>query len=320
MSERAALQFGAILPTRETVMSGNNDPAPLLEMATRAEEAGFDSVWVGDSLFRSARFDPLTLLAAIATRTERVSVGSAVLVAPLRHPFLLAQSLATIDRLAQGRLILGLGAGWLEDEFSAVGVPFNERVGRLAETIKICRALWTGQPTSFAGKYWNFTDIEMRPVPTEPGGPPIWLGGFGPMALRVAGRYGDGWFPTSPTPEAFAQGWEIVVERAAAEGRDPAGLTPAAYLNINLDPAGGTDEMDTYAQSYYGLPFSVMSQVQGYFAGSTEECIDWLAGFVEAGVRHIVLRFATMDPLPHFERAAAEVIPGLKARFAADPT
>ncbi|MEA2447961.1 MAG: hypothetical protein QOK47_1598, partial [Actinomycetota bacterium] len=146
--------------------------------------------------------------------------------------------------------------------------------------------------------------------------PPIWLGGFGPMALRVAGRLGTGWFPTSPTPDAFAKGWDAVIARAKKEGRDPSDLTPAAYLNVNLDPDAGPEEMSRYALSYYGLPFEVMSQVQGYFSGEPEACVEWLSGFVDAGVRYVVLRFATMDPRPHLERAATEVLPALKERYA----
>lgn len=308
------LKVGVILPTRETVMAGGTDPEPLLQMAEQAEVAGFDSVWVGDSLFRSARFEPLALLSALAARTQRVSIGTAILLATLRHPLLLAHSIATIDQISRGRVILGVGAGWLEDEFKAVGVPFEQRVGRLAETIRCCRDLWSDGPTSFTGKYWRIEDVDLQPPPFRAEGPPIWVGGAGPGALRITGRLGDGWFPTAPTPQAFRDGWEAVVGRAQSEGRDVSDLTPAAYLNVNLDPKRGPEEMSEYAQSYYGLPFEVMSQVQGYFNGDSDACIEWLNEFIEAGVRYIVLRFATLDPIPHLERAATEILPGLRSR------
>ena len=132
------------------------------------------------------------------------------------------------------------------------------------------------------------------------------------MALSVAGRIGDGWFPTAPTPDAFASGWSVVTEKAEASGRDPARLIPAAYLNVNLDPERGPDEVRTYAQDYYGLPFEVMSQVQGYFVGEPSECVEWLTGFADAGVRHMVIRFATLEAAPHLESLAATVLPALR--------
>src|SRR5205823_6869894 len=122
--------MGVVLPTREAAMAGGPEVEPLLAFAERAEELGFDSVWAGDAPFARPRFEPLTLLAAAAARTRRVTVGTAILLPALRHPLLLAHAAATVDRIAEGRLVLGVGAGWVQQEFDALGVPFDQRVGR----------------------------------------------------------------------------------------------------------------------------------------------------------------------------------------------
>ena len=141
----AKVEIGVLLPTREAVMSGRFETAPLLRMAEQIEALGYDSVWVGDSLLARPRFEPLTLLAAVAARTTRVAVGTAVLLPALRHPLILAQVVATVDRIAEGRLRLGVGIApdspAVRREFEAAGVPFAQRVGRLVESIDICRRL-----------------------------------------------------------------------------------------------------------------------------------------------------------------------------------
>src|SRR5207248_6807211 len=138
-----------------------------IDLARRAEEAGFDSVWAGDAPFARPRFEPLTLLAGVAARTERIGVGTAIVLPVLRHPLLFAHSVATVDRIAEGRLVLGVGAGWMRSEFDAVGAPFDQRVGRLLETMEICRALWRAagdpepKPVSFTGRYWSFEELSL---------------------------------------------------------------------------------------------------------------------------------------------------------------
>ena len=288
-------------------MSGRSDANLLIAMAERAEELGFDSVWVGDSLFNRPRFDPLTMLAAVAARTSRVEVGTAVLIASQRHPLLLAQAVASLDRIAGGRVVLGVGAGWIPMEFEALGVPFDQREGRLRDTIAICRALWSDPAQPVTSRYWDLPAVDVLPKPVRPGGPPIWVGGFGPKALRSAGRLFDGWMPLPVTPERFAEGWATVRAHAEEAGRDPDDIEPSAYLTINLtdDLAAGEAESAAYAEAYYGLPFEVMRQGQPYFIGDEKACAAWLQGYIDAGVRHLLLRFATLDPLPQLERAGA---------------
>src|SRR2546429_7558778 len=195
-------QFGVLIPTREAIMSGRPETGPLLTMAERAEAAGFDSVWIGDSITARPRHEPLTLMAAVAARTKRVSVGTAVLLPALRNPVVLAHVVGTLDRVAEGRTILGVGIAAdmpaIRKEFAAAGVPWERRVGRFLETLEICRALWSRDHVSFHGKHFTLDDVTMEPKPPRAGGPPLWFGGSGPTPLLEAARF-ELWFPPGPT-------------------------------------------------------------------------------------------------------------------------
>src|SRR5215472_5846554 len=191
------LRIGYLLPTREAVIRGHPETGPLLALAERAERLGYDAVWVGDSLLARPRHDPLTLLAAIAARTRRVTVGTAVFLPALRNPVVLAHQLATLDRISEGRLVLGAGIASdvqnIRDEFAAAGVPFEARVGRMMEGLRLARALWTGQPVDWQGR-WPVQRGVLGPPPYRPGGPPIWMAGSVRPALERAAKHFDGWF------------------------------------------------------------------------------------------------------------------------------
>src|SRR5271165_6871862 len=171
-------QIGYLLPTRERVMEGRPQTGPLLDLAARAENLGFDSVWVGDSLLARPRHDPLTLLAAVAARTKRVMLGTAVFLPALRNPVVLAHQLATLDQISEGRLVLGAGIASdvpnIREEFAAAGVPFEGRVGRMMEGLRLCRALWSGQPVHWDSR-WQVTGGVLAPTPYRAGGPPLWI-------------------------------------------------------------------------------------------------------------------------------------------------
>ena len=182
------VEFGVLIPTREAIMSGRPQTGPLLAMAERAEAAGFDSVWIGDSITARPRHEPLTLMAALAARTRRVRLGTGVLLPALRNPVVLAHVVGTLDRVAEGRVILGVGFAAdtpaIRKEFAATGVPFERRVGRFLETLEICRALWSRDNVSFSGKHFTLNGVSVEPKPHRAGGPPIWVGGSGPTAFR----------------------------------------------------------------------------------------------------------------------------------------
>ncbi len=240
-----AVEIGVLIPTRETIMSGRPDTGPLLTMAERAEAAGFDSVWIGDSITARPRHEPLTLMAAIAARTRRVRLGTGVLLLALRNPVVLAHLIATVDRVAEGRLILGAGIAadtpQIRQEFAACGVPWDRRVGRFLETIEICRALWQRDGVTYHGKHFTLEGATVEPKPHRPGGPPIWIGGSGPTALREAARF-EAWFPTGPGVEFFAEHFPKIQAAARAAGRAPDAIAGAAYVTVALDPSKAAAE------------------------------------------------------------------------------
>src|SRR5438477_6060555 len=225
MSKQSAAT-GLLLPSREALLWGNSDLAFVIEAARQAEQAGYDSVWAGDSLLARPRGEPLTLLAAVAGATARVTLGTAVLLPLLRHPLSLAHGVATLDRISGGRLVVGMGPGaelpGTHSELAAVGVPSDRRVGAMLSAVERVRRLWRNEET----------DLELQPRPFRPEGPPIWLGGSGPRMLRLAGRAFDGWLPFRPTPAEYASGLRAVREAAETAGRDPDSIATGAYLTV----------------------------------------------------------------------------------------
>lgn len=290
-------RLGYLLPTRERIMEDLHETAPLLALAEKAEGLGFDSVWVGDSLLARPRHDPLTLLAAVAARTRRVELGTAVLLPALRNPVVLAQQVATLDRISEGRLILGVGIASdvpnIRAEFEAAGVPFEKRVGTLVEGIALARALWTGKPVDWDGR-WKLKGSVLGPTPHRPGGPPIWIGGSVAAARERTGRLFDGWFPNAPLAADYAGQWAEVKAAARAAGRDAEALTGAMYLTLSIDDdaARAESRIDAYLERYYGQRADVMRKRQMCYAGPASGAALWLEAYAKAGASHLVLRFA----------------------------
>jgi probable F420-dependent oxidoreductase len=312
-----SVEFGVLIPTREVVMSGRPETGPLLTMAERAEAAGFDSVWIGDSITARPRHEPLTLMAAVAARTRRVRLGTGVLLPALRPPVVLAHVIGTLDRVAEGRVILGVGIAAdtpaIRREFAAAGVPWERRVGRFLETLEICRALWSRDHVSFKGAHFTLDDVTMEPKPPRAGGPPIWIGGSGPTALREAARF-DAWFPTGPSVEFFSENFPRVQTAARAAGRSPTDVAGAAYLTLAIDPdrANADARMDQFLETYYAAPAKVIRARQAGYAGSMEGAAEWIQRWIDAGCRHIALRFAGGDQLAQVDAAARHLLPRLK--------
>jgi alkanesulfonate monooxygenase SsuD/methylene tetrahydromethanopterin reductase-like flavin-dependent oxidoreductase (luciferase family) len=289
-------QIGLLLPSHETVLWADGDCAFLLEAARLAEQAGYDSVWAGDSLLARPRAEPLTLLAAVAAATARLRLGTAVLLPLLRHPLTLAHTVTSVDRIAQGRLILGLGPGApgpdTGAELAALGVVGDRPVNALLSRVERCRQLWRGQDT----------DVNLLPTPYRPGGPPLWLAGQRPRMLRLAGRQFDGWLPVSPTPQDYASGLHVMRQAAEQVGRDPDAVTAGVYLTIAIadTPQQAAEELDAYLRSYYHMPSERVAQMakgMACHAGTVESAASWVADYAGAGARHVVIRLArpTLD-------------------------
>ena len=312
-----AVEIGVLIPTREMVMSVRPETGPLLTMAEHAEAAGFDSVWIGDSITARPRHEPLTLMAAIAARTRHVKIGTGVLLPALRNPVVLAHAVATLDRVAEGRIILGAGIAAdmpaIRREFEATGVPWDRRVGRFLETLDICRRLWSRDHVSFSGKHFTLDDVTVEPKPHRRGGPPIWIGGSGPTALREAARF-DAWFPTGPSVEFFAEQFPRIQAAAREAGRSADAVTGAAYVTLALHPnrSGAEARLHKFLEEYYAAPAKAIMARQATYAGPIEGCVEWLQRWVAAGARHLALRFAGGDQLAQVGEAAASLLPPLK--------
>jgi alkanesulfonate monooxygenase SsuD/methylene tetrahydromethanopterin reductase-like flavin-dependent oxidoreductase (luciferase family) len=282
---------GLLLPSREALLWGNSDLAFVIEAARRAEKAGYDSVWAGDSLLARPRGEPLTLLAGVAGATSRVTLGTAVLLPLLRHPLSLAHMVATLDRISAGRLIVGVGPGaelpGTHAELAALGVPSDRRVSAMLSAVERCRRLWRNEEPG----------LELQPRPFRADGPPIWLGGSGPRMLRLAGETFDGWLPFSPTPADYASGLRAMREAAERAGRDPDSVATGAYLTVAVadDPSEAAGHLDAYMRTYYGVPAEVMTRAQACHAGTLESAAEWFAAYRAAGARHLVVRLARPD-------------------------
>jgi probable F420-dependent oxidoreductase len=216
-------------------------PDEAAAFARAAEDAGFESIWTVEHVVVPSDYgsaypysptgkmpgaddmpipDPLIWLAYVAGATSRINLATGILIVPQRNPVVLAKELATLDHLAAGRMLLGIGVGWLEEEFDAIGVPFAERGKRTDEYVAAMRALWTEDKASFHGDFANFDECIMRPRPVN-GSIPVHVGGHTDIAARRAGRLGDGYFPGKGTHEELARTFDIVRTTAREHGRDP---------------------------------------------------------------------------------------------------
>jgi probable F420-dependent oxidoreductase len=227
------------------------DPAEAIRLARAAEGAGFESIWTVDHVVVPGGYrskypydpsgrlpsgegtvfpDPLIWLAYVAAGTSTLRLGTGILIVPQRNPLVLAKELATLDSLSGGRMILGAGIGWLEEEFEALGVPFAGRATRMEEAIAAMRALWSEEEASFDGTTTSFAHCFLRPQPAG-GSIPVHIGGHSQAAARRAGRIGDGFFPLGVSPEELPALMAIIRSSAEEAGRDPAAVEVTMQCN-----------------------------------------------------------------------------------------
>lgn len=292
----------------------------VLETARAADRLGFHSVWVTDHVVipkdRKSEYpykrstteifftpgitwlDPVSTMGVVAGATERVLIGSGILVLPYRNPVVLANEMSTLDRLSEGRMILGIGAGWLAEEFDALGVPPEDRGPRTDEYIRAMKVLWdSGSPVSFAGRFVNFTDVVLATQPSRAGGPPIYVGGNTKAALRRAGALADGWLGMEIWVEEIAE-IRARLESAAKEAdRDPSDV--ALSLRRGVKP-----------------PFEISDFLpeRRSIAGSAREVADELLRYRDEGVSTMILDLAMLpaEAIRTMEWLASEVKPLLE--------
>ena len=291
------VRIGYLLPTRESVMEGCHAAAPLLKLAEKAEDLGYDSVWVGDSLLARPRHEPLTLLAGVAGRTANIVLGTAILLPALRNPVVMAHQISTLDQVSEGRTIIGVGIATdqenIRNEFMAAGVPFEKRVGRMLEGLRLCRALWSGDAVDWDGR-WTVKQGVLGPMPVQKNGPPIWIGGGAEANIKRVGEEFDGWFPITPDAELIKNNWQQMQTRAKQSARDVNAITCAAYLTLSIDESieKAQNRADQFLSSYYGARPDVLKKIQACYAGPLEGATQYLQSFINAGASHLVLRFA----------------------------
>jgi probable F420-dependent oxidoreductase len=276
---------------------GIEDVQAIVQLATQAEAAGFASVWVHDHVFNAGHvfhriggkpyYEPLTLLSYVAARTERVGLGTSVLVLPYHNPIRLAKSAASLDVLSGGRLMLGVGVGAVAPESEAMGSPYAERGAITDEAIAIMKELWTQEDPSFAGKYHRFSGMKFSPKPLQQPHIPFLIGGNSRAAIRRAVRLGNGWHPFAISPETLSQGMRYLQEQAQLAGRGvseipvsvsiPLGPSGARRVALGMDPGEIVRNIQAYAS--VGVQMLV---IPGHTPKLTEirAALDMLAGEV----------------------------------------
>lgn len=320
------VRFGLTLPNRGVII-GATTVDEMITLAEWADSGGWDSVWVGDSIFAKPRLDALVLLGALAVRTRRVRLGPACFAStPLRDALLLAYQWASLDFLSKGRTIFvacqgqpGPGGGAFESEFKALNIDPSSRMRRMEEAIEILRLTSSQERASYHGQYYHFDDVTVLPRPVQQ--PiPIWVTANPDprksrnveTAYRRVARYGDGWMTTGKTPEETRWSIEKIRQYAADEGRAlPDDFEVCVYYNINVNEnrQAAFEESKKFLDTYYGVDYSRDYLERWVAFGSPEECIASIRAFVEAGATTITLRLTGYDQERQFRRVTEEVLP-----------
>jgi probable F420-dependent oxidoreductase len=279
------------------LVGGAPDPGVFREVAVRAEELGYDSIWAGDHIsYRNPILDVVVALSTFAAVTRRITLGAGVVLLPLRHPSVVAKEFASLDYLSGGRTILGVGVGGESGpDFDAVGVSPRERGARADDSMRALRALFAGAPAAYRGRFFSFAGISIEPRPAQVGGPPLWVGGRSAAAIRRAATLGDGWIPLWVSAERFAQGLAEL----------PAHVTPAVTLPAHV---GGKRRLYEHLRARYSGDFTEHVVERYCVAGAPEECAARVREYVDAGARHLVfniLELADAERLREVTRAAA---------------
>jgi probable F420-dependent oxidoreductase len=277
-------------PATERWLPTIDDLTTFVELVDRC---GYDSLWVGDHIsFPVPIFDPMLQLAQAAVVSRRLTLGTGVLLLPLRHPTPVAKQVTTLDHLTEGRLILGVGVGGeFPKEYAACDVPHAERGARLAEGVQVLRKFFSGEPVSHRGRFYGpFEDVPMRPPPRQRGGPPIWFAGRKEAALRRIGRLGDGYLAYVITPSMYAAALETIAAAAQEANRSVERFGTGHLLFTRLDRTyeAALDRATETLSVRYGMDFR--KAAARYCAlGPPEQVVERIREFHAAGVRHVVL-------------------------------
>ena len=322
MNETGNFHFGYLLPTRGVVVAAGGeapDTEPIFSLAKKAENLGLDSVWLGDSVLAKPRMESFTTWAAVLASTDRVQVGTAVMLAALRHPVMLAQSMSTLDCMFPGRVLPGLGVGRtdLKFEFETMGVPLGERARRFSETVEILKLLMRESRADYAGKHFSFEGVALEPRPKTPGGPPVWLSSnLVDSGLKRVARLADGWITNSITPDLYRQCWEKILAYADEFGRtdEIQKIPQCLYVTMNVNPDGEKAEAQCgeFLSKYYHKTFDEVRKQLLVIAGDGDRVEEQLREYGQEGARVFVVRFAGGSQEEQLENFVSELLPRFK--------
>jgi probable F420-dependent oxidoreductase len=302
-------------------------PEPERDWLAAAERLRIASLWQGGHVLpRQPTGEALTRLALLTAWTERVRVGTAILLLPLYHPVLVAKQVADLDAWTGGRVTLGVGVGGeFPHEFEALGVPVAERGPRTDEAMGVLRALWSGDPVTHHGRFFHLDDVTLVPVAASgpggrAGGPPLVVSGRKPPAMRRAARLGDGWMPYLVSAGAYGRSVQAIRAEAERAGRDLAGFEWLLFLycSIRQDGDRAREEVARFLGRAYGdKPSAQLARIAP--AGTPEEVAVHIQAYVDAGARHIVIApAAPSDTLEVVTLAAQDVLPRLRSPASAE--
>jgi len=296
------MKLGIALPNNWGVM----DPLDIVDVAVRAEECGFASVWASDHVINTAYlqsrigrrpyYHPMAILSFVAARTTRVTLGTSIIILPFRSPFELAKYGATLDQLSRGRLIFGVGIGNIRDEFDTMRLPWKKRGLMTDEAMEVMKALWTQEEAEFHGKLYDFENIVTSPKPYRAGHIPLWVGGMSDAAIRRAAILGDGWHPTAISPEQL-QGHHRDIRAMRAEvGRDPDDFEICMRFNVTIE----------------GQVLMEVERASTVPGDDMAETVRVARSFADAGTTHFIfaINSSNRDELLHMvEKLGREVLP-----------
>jgi probable F420-dependent oxidoreductase len=293
------------------------NPAPLtkpdnvVNFAKKCEQMGAHSMWTIDRVAYD-NLEPLTILAAAAATTRKIRLGTSVLLAGLRHPALLAKTVATLDFISTGRLTLGVGFGSRESDFSAVEVPWEARGSRAVEGIQLMKRLWTEENVTHKGRFFNIQNLTLGPRPVQKPHPPIFTGGSADIALKRAGTWANGFICGSSAIPDFPSTWEKLAQYARAAGRDPkeiekAGLT---FMAVNDDHDKAVKTVEGYVMRYYGRLRADVAKTS--LVGSPAAVAERIEAFLSRGLDTLIIGVADPDPR-QLDLFGEKVLPKLKS-------
>jgi len=315
-ADTRGLQFGVNLNNREPLIAPDYDLKMLLDLSTTVEELGFDSVWVGDSLFSKPRWEPISLLSAISQRTTRVKLGTACMVSSTRNPLYLALEWATLDAISGGRTILGTGMGNPEEgvrrEFAALGLDYSKRAAIFDEGLEAIRQLWTKGSVTLHGEHFTYDDVAFFSGTEQGPLMPVMERRLRAACRRIV-TWGDGWMTCcrAQHPEELLEQLALIRAHADEVGADFERLVISYQVTMNIGESedAARADFDSYISQYYPELSKAMDLSNWGPVGTPDQIASWLRTFADAGVDHFICRFGALDQFGQVERFAKDVLP-----------